>query len=159
MRLSREQFYDLVELVGKAVSTARQRPVDEAWLDDILPGWVKRLPKPKRRPPSQDEFGLFEGSSWSDDGESERTDLRTVVPGAEDVGFSGPERRKARRNQNEYGDGISCQLWSLQRQVSFGDISVTDGLEQLRELCEQIAGYISPGWARSVRAVIDRCCL
>lgn len=158
MRLSREQVFDLVELVGKAVSTARQRPVDASWLDEISPGWLRRLPKPEK--PPEDEFGLFEGSSWQS-GSPEQTDLEAVAPGAGDFGFAEPEKRQARRSQREFGDGVSRQLWDIQRQVQFKLTTVTDALDQLRRLCDSLGslGYISKGWARSVRLVIDRCCL
>ena len=159
MRLSRDQVFDLIELVGKAVSTARQRPVDASWLDDVSPGWLRRLPKPKK-PPEGDPWGLFEGSSW-EGGDSERTDLAAVAPGADDFGFAGQEKAQARRNQRDFGDGVSCQLWEIQRQLRFKITTVTDVLDQLRRLCDSLGsqGYISKGWARSVRAVIDRCCL
>lgn len=157
MRLSREQLFDLVELIGKAVATARQRPVDASWLDEISPGWVRRLPEPKK--PPEDEFGLFEGSSWQDGGAA--MDLEAVAPGAEDLGFSEVEKRPARRNQRQFGDDVSCRLWAIQRQVQFKETTVTDALDQLRSLCDSLGhlGYISKGWARSVRNVIDRCCL
>lgn len=163
VRLSRERFFDLIELVGRAVATARQRPVDESWLDDFAPGWLKGRPKPEPRPesPSEDEFGLFDGSPWADrQDDSARTDLDAVAPGADaKFGFSEVERRKARRNRNEYGDSVASALWTLQREVAFRRLSVTDGLDELRRICDRLAGFISPGWAKSVRAVIDRCCL
>jgi hypothetical protein len=168
MRLSRDQVFDLIELVGKAVATARQRPVTQDWLDEISPKWLRDIPKPKPNPkahtPGQDEFGLFDGSPWSsEEADSERTDLSTVVPGAADynMGFSEVEKKTARRNQREFGDDISCRLWEIQRRMRFKLSTVTETLDQLRELCDWLGrkGYISKGWARSVRAVIDRCCL
>lgn len=163
MRLSREQLFDLVELVGKAVSTARQRPVDESWLDEITPGWLRGRPKPNppQKSPGNDEFGLFDGSPWEAQDDSERTDLSTVVPGAEDFAFAEPEKRKARRNKNEFGDSVACQLWEIQRRVRFRLSTVTEALEDLRRLCSDLGKirFITPGWGAMVRAVIDRCCL
>ena len=163
MRLSREQLFDLVELVGKAVSTARQRPVDASWLDEITPGWLRGRPKPPppRKSPGNDEFGLFNGTPWEAQDDSERTDLSTVVPGAEDFAFAEPEKRKARRNKNEFGDDVACRLWEIQRQVRFRLSTITDALEDLRQLCAYLgeSGFITRGWATTVRSVIDRCCL
>lgn len=159
MRLSRDQLFDLVELVGKAVSTARQRPPDKSWLDEAAPGWLRKLPKPKE--PPKDEYGLFEGTPWASGEESEATDLDTVAPGAGSFGFAEPEKRKARKNQHEFGDFVSCRLWEIQRRVRFKITTVTDALEDLRRLCDSLGrqGYISKGWAKSLRCVIDRCCL
>jgi hypothetical protein len=163
MRLSREQLFDLVELVGKAVSTARQRPVDASWLDEITPKWLQDRPKPKPplKSPGNDEFGLFDGTPWSAQEDSERTDLSTVVPGAEDFAFSEPEKQKAKRNKNGYGDDVACQLWEIQRRVRFRLSTVTEALDDLRQLCDRLGQirFITSGWATMVRSVIDRCCL
>jgi hypothetical protein len=163
MRLSREHFFDLVELVGKAIATARQRPVDASWVDGISPGWLQGRPKPKPplKSPGNDEFGLFNGTPWAGLEDSERTDLETVAPGAGDFGFAEPEKRKARLTKDDFGDSAARQLWEIQRQVRFKLTTVTDGLDQLRALCDrmQAVQFVSAGWSTMVRAVMDKRCL
>lgn len=154
MRITRDYFFDMVELVGRAITTARQKPADDSWLDGMIPRW---MPKPKAPPkPAQDEFGLFSGTPW---GDSERTDLSSVVPGAQDdFGFSVVERKEASRNKHDYGDSISCELWEIQRQVRFKEIGVMEGLKDLQQLCRRLArNFISAGWANRLTQIIDEC--
>jgi hypothetical protein len=161
MRLSREQFFDLVELVGKAVVTARLKPADDSWLDEMVPGWL-RAKKPRRNPkahtPGQDEFGLLDGTPWSSqEDESERTDLVAVAPGAGDFGFAAVERARAERAKREFGDGVSTELWTIQRKVSLGGYTVTEGMTLLMELCRRLSRmFISEGWANTLTRIIDR---
>lgn len=157
MRLSREQFFDLVELVGKAITTARKKPAGEDWLEEISPRWI-RDKNPKAHTPGQDEFGLFDGTPWSSlEDHSARTDLEAVATGAGDFGFSPVERAKADRAKREFGDTVSCQLWEIQRQVRFRLIGVTEGMTQLMELCRRLARhFISEGWANQLVRILDR---
>lgn len=160
MRISREYYFDLVELVGRAITTARSKPADGAWLDELGAPWIRKRPrkKPPCPKPGQDEFGLFDGTPWSQDevSESDRTDLATVVPdSAEDFGFQGAERRKAQRAKHEFGDRVACELWELQRQVRFKEMGVMDALKDLQQLCRRLAGFISEGWANRLTQIID----
>lgn len=162
MRISREYLFDMLELVGKAISTARSKPADESWLDELLPGWIRdRKPRknPKAHTEGHDEFGLFDGTPWSsaEEDDSRRTDLSTVVPGSkDDYGFGPLERKKASRTKHEYGDMIASELWNLQRQVRFKEVGVLDGLKDLQQLCRRLAKwFISEGWARRLTQIID----
>lgn len=161
MRISREYLFDMIELVGKAISTARAKPADDAWLDELLPGWIRKRPPPRKNPKAHtaghDEFGLFDGTPWSSQDDSpERTDLSTVVPGSkDDYGFGPVERKKASRSKHEYGDQVASELWHLQRQVRFKEVGVMDGLKDLQQLCRRLAGFISEGWANRLTQIID----
>lgn len=161
MRISREYFFDLTELIGKAIATARSKPADGAWVDEMGAPWIRNRPRkatPKKPQPGQDEYGLFEGTPWSSgrDEDSERTDLSTVVPeSVESFGFGPTERQKARKNKREFGDGIACELWHLDRQVRFKEIGVMDALKELQQLCRRLAGFISEGWANRLTQIID----
>ena len=160
MRISREYLFSMIEFVGKAIATARSKPADGAWLDEMGAPWIRKRPekKPREPLPGQDEFGLFDGTPWSQDeaSDSERTDLATVVPdSAENFGFGPTERQKAARAKHEFGDQISCKLWELQRQVRFKETGVMDGLKDLQQLCRRLAGFISEGWANRLAQIID----
>jgi hypothetical protein len=161
MRISRDYFFDMVELVGKAITTARKKPADESWLDEMLPRWMPRPPKPKEEihKPGQDEFGLFTGTDWASTEDSDRTDLSTIVPDSGvNFGFGPTERRKASRSKHEYGDSISCELWELQRKVRFKEVGVMDALKDLQALCRRLAkAFISEGWANRLTQIIDEC--
>lgn len=162
MRISRDWLFDLIELVGRAITTARSKPADGAWLDEMGAPWIRK--RPRKKPPEprigQDEYGLFDGTPWSQDrgneGESERTDLATVVPdSAENFSLQGAEHQKAKRAKHEFGDGIACELWELQRQVRFKETGVMDALKDLQQLCRRLAGFISEGWANRLTQIID----
>lgn len=159
MRISREYFFDMVELVGRAITTARLKPADDSWLDDIIPKWMPKLPKEEIHKPGQDEFGLFSGTPWASTSDSERTDLSTVVPDAGfNFGFGPTERKTASRNKHDYGDSISCELWELQRKVRFKEVGVMDALKDLQQLCRRLAKiFISEGWANRLTQIIDEC--
>lgn len=161
MRISRDYFFDLVELVGLAIRTARSKPADGGWLDELGAPWIRRRPHkppPVERRPGQDEYGLFDGTPWSTEsgGDSERTDLASVVPESrEQFGFGPTERQKAARAKYEFGDRIACELWELQRQVRFKETGVLDGMKDLQQLCRRLAGFISEGWANRLTQIID----
>jgi len=158
MRISREYFFDMVELVGRAITTARLKPADDSWLDGMIPKWMPKPPPPEIHKPGQDEFGLFSGTPWASTSDSERTDLSTIVPSAQaDFGFSPVERKEATRNKRDYGDSISCELWEIQRQVRFKEIGVLEGLKDLQELCRRLSRhFISAGWANRLTQIIDQ---
>jgi hypothetical protein len=138
MRLSREHFFDLVELVGKALASSRTKPADDSWLDE-------NLLFPHEKQENQDPYGLFEGSSWKDGAGR--------LPGLVD--------RRAQRSKNEVADSMAATLWDIHRQVRFKLTTVTDGLDQLRELCDRMLAVklVTSGWSTMVRTVIDRRCL
>lgn len=159
MRISREYFFDMVELVGRAITTARAKPADDSWLDDILPRWMPKPPKKEIHKPGQDEFGLFQDTPWAATEDSERTDLSTIVPDAEaGFGFGPIEKRKASQSKKDYGDSISCELWELQRKVRFKEVGVMDALKDLQQLCRRLSKhFISAGWANRLTQIIDEC--
>lgn len=139
MRLSRDQFFDLVELIGKAIATGRKKPADESWLEERM------FQKPE---PDQDPYGLLQGTAWASGK-------------GENFGFAVPEKTRARRTKNAYGDAVAARLWDIDRQVRFRMLTVTDGLDRLRELCDglKLLKFISAGWAQTLRAVMDKRCL
>lgn len=159
MRISREYFFDMVELVGKAITTARRKPADKSWLDGMIPKWMPKLPPEEIHKPGQDEFGLFSGTPWAATHDSERTDLSTILSGLDpQYGFGPVEKKEAERAKHDYGDSISCQLWEIQRQVRFKEIGVTEGLKDLQQLCRRLAKtFISEGWANRLTQIIDEC--
>lgn len=157
MRLSREYAFDMIEMVGKALSTARSKPADASWIDGMVPGWLrKKLPPPPPDPaePPEDEYGLFTESGWKD---SDAGGGAVHAGGDEDLGFSVVEKKKARRNKHKYGDMYSCRLWELQRKLSFKHSSPQGTLKDLLLLCREIAGFISCGWANRLVQIIDTC--
>ena len=119
MKLTKEYAFDMIEMVGRAVATARQKQVTPETLDGMTPKWLKDLFKGRGKPrhkPGQDEFGLFEGSPWeSQYRESDNADLENVIPGVDGFSFTEVERRKLQREWDQYGDAIACQLWELQK--------------------------------------------
>jgi len=158
MRISREYFFDLTELVGKAITTARKKPADQSWLDDMIPRWMPKPPPEEIHKPGQDEFGLFSGTPWASTSDSERTDLSTILSQDPGFGFGPLEKKKAEKSKQDYGDSISCELWELQRQVRFKEIGVMDALKDLQTLCRRLSKhFISEGWARRLTQIIDEC--
>lgn len=163
MRLTRDYAFDMIEMVGKAISTARMRRVTAKDIEGLAPPWLleilkRRRPPPEERKPGQDEFGLFQNSPWDDQyqDDSERTDLSSVVPGAQDFQTSPVEEKKFRREWDDYGDAISCRLWEIQRKLRFKEVGVQDTLKDLAELCRKLpANYISKGWGNRLLDIID----
>lgn len=145
MRLSREQFFDLVELVGKAIVTARQKPADVSWLAGLAPGWLRK--KELEEEPKEDVYGLFSGTAWVEDQEKKRSIYEFSVMG----------RAKVERAKKAYEDSISCELWQIDRGVRFRKLPVTEGMTQLMELCRRLSKhFISEGWANLLVRILDR---
>jgi len=161
MRLTREYAFDMIEMVGKAVVTARKKAVTMRDIDGLVPPWLKDILRRSRPEPSpgQDEFGLFGESPWAAqyESDSERTDLASVVPGAEDFQTSPVERKMIQREWDSYGDSIACELWQIQRKLRFKTVGVQDTLKDLQALCYRIRSFISKGWANRLAQIIDAC--
>lgn len=169
MRISREYFFDFCELVGKAITTARKREAGPAWnmdeqLEIFFRKWEVDRDEIDRRIREEaknedDRFGLFDESGWKDsagDGQEGAIDERENRKEFSKWGSEKFEQRKAQKFYNDFGDGASCQLWELMRQVRFKETRVVDALKDLQHLCHQLAGhYISAGWANRLAAVID----
>ncbi len=156
MRISRDYVFDMIDLVGRALTTARKKPASmDFWLDPLEGLFGKRFEKElEEAKGTEDEWGLFEGSTWEEP--SARTDLARVAPGAEDFQMSPVERVKAEKNKNHEGDMLSCRLWEIQRHLSFKLSSVHDCLKDLQVLAAAIAKrWISPGWGDRLRTIID----
>jgi hypothetical protein len=163
MRLTKDYCFDIIELVGKAVSTARMRRVTAKDIESLAPPWLRAIlealrPPPPERKPGQDEFGLFEDSPWEGQyqEDSARTDLSSVVRGAEDFQTSPVEEKVFRREWDIFGDSVSCRLWEIQRRLRFKIVGVQDTLKDLAELCRGLPnGYISKGWGNRLIDIID----
>jgi hypothetical protein len=164
-RISREYVFDLLELVGKAVSTARKKAAGPKWdLDEQIDLFLRRwsiapaeIDEYCRKAAEEDEYGLFEGSSWRDSAAGvegsvdERENRRDYSP----WGSEAFEQRKAQRHYDDFGDSVSCSLWELQRRLRFKELGVRDALKELQEQCHRLRGYISTGWANRLAAIID----
>lgn len=168
MRLSREYFFDMCELVGKAITTARKKKAGPSWdmdeqLEIFFRKWEIDRDEVERRIRAEakeedDRFGLFEASSWRDsaqDGQMGPIDERENRQEYSKYGSEKFEQRKAQKFYNDFGDGVSCRLWELMRQVRFKETGVVDGLKELQGICGQLVGYISAGWANRLAAIID----
>lgn len=156
MRISRDYVFDMIDLVGRSLTTARKKPATmDFWLDPFEGLFGARFEKElEEARGTEDEWGLFEGSSWKEP--SSRTDLARVAPGAQDFQMSPVEKEKAEKNKHFEGDSISCRLWEIQRQLSFKLSSVRDCLKDLQILAASIATrWISPGWGSRIRTIID----
>ena len=167
MRLTREYAFDMIELVGKAVTTARKKDKDagpewdmDAQLQRFIDRWaIKENPLDKAVRESagsgDDQFGLFQDTDWKDNGEgtvSDQEQERYSEWGSEEY-----EQRRARRYRKEFGDAVSCRLWEIQRQLRFKEAGVQDTLKRLQSLCNDLAKYISTGWATRLANIIDSC--
>ena len=168
MRITKEYVFDMIEMVGKAVTNARAKK-DKAgpeWdlnegIDCLIRKWLEdRDPLARRIREAanneDDRWGILTG--WKDsaqDGVSGSLDDGPRESYSE-YGSEKFEQRKARRGYDEYGDAVSCRLWKIQRKLSFGDIGVHDALRDLAELCERCGetGYISKGWSGRLLAIL-----
>lgn len=170
MRLSREYFFDIAELVGKAITTARKKEAGPEWnMDEQLEIFMRRWdieidPAIEKAIQNEakaedDRWGLFETSGWKDsaqDGREGPIDERENRRQYSKYGSEKFEQKKAQRCYNDFGDGVSCNLWELMRQVRFKETRVVDALKDLQRLCHQISGYISKGWASRLAQIIDQ---
>lgn len=168
MRLSREYFFDLCELVGKAITTARKKAAGPQWdMDEQLEFFMRRhdidqekLDRAIREEAQteDDQYNLFHGSEWKDsaqDGQTGSTDSRPREEYSK-YGSEKFEQRKAQRSYDEYGDMVSCHLWELMRQVRFKETKITDAIKDLQRFCYGMSGYISTGWASRLAQIIDQ---
>lgn len=168
MRISRDYFFDLCELVGKAITTARKKSPGPEWdMDEQLEilgrRWSIDLDAVDRKireeaGKEEDPYGLFHESGWKDsaqDGQEGAVDERENRRSYSPWGSEKFEARKARRAYHDFGDGVSCRLWSLMREVRFKETGVVDAMKKLQSLCNGLAGYISAGWGNRLAQIID----
>jgi hypothetical protein len=169
MRISREYFFDLCELIGKAITTARKKQAGPSWnmdeqLEIFFRKWeidkdeIDRAIRESARD-DEDRFGLFEESGWKDsaqDGHEGAIDERENRREYSKYGSEKFEQRKAQRCYNDYGDSVSSHLWHLMREVRFKETRVVDALKELQRFCSQMAGYISAGWGHRLAQIIDQ---
>jgi len=168
MRISREYFFDLVELVGKAITTARKKPAGPEWnMEEQLRTFMRRheieeddLDRAVREAADRedDRWNVFGESGWKDsaqDGNDGAVDARPERKAFSRWGSEAFEQKKCQREKDEFGDGISCQLWELQRQVRFKETKVVDAMKDLQHLCHRLAGFISAGWGNRLAQIID----
>lgn len=167
MRISREYFFDLCELIGKAVTTARKKAAGPEWdmdeqIEILARRWSIDLDEVDRRireeAEKEDQYGLFGGSDWKDsaqDGVDGAVDERENRREYSSYGSEKFEQRKAQRCYNDFGDGVSCRLWELMRQVRFKETKVVDAMKDLQGLCNGLGGYISSGWGNRLAQIID----
>lgn len=168
MRISREYFFDLCELVGKAVTTARKRKAGPEWdMDEQIECFARRwsidLEKVDQRirekVEKEDPYGLFNDSGWKDsalDGHDGAVDEPESRREYSRWGSEAFEQKRAQRCYDDFGDQISCRLWKLMRQVQFKETKVMDAMKDLQSLCGGLRGYISVGWASRLANVIDQ---
>ncbi|SRR5579871_1982026 len=168
MRITREYFFDLCELVGKAITTARKKQAGPQWnMDEQLAiffrKWEIDMDEVDRAiqesaEAEEDHFGLFEGSGWKDSAEDGRKGPVDEPEKRETYSRWGSEKfeqRKAQRYYDAYGDQVSCRLWQLMREVRFNETKVTDAMKDLQHLCNRLSGYISTGWGNRLAQIID----
>jgi hypothetical protein len=168
MRISREYFFDMCELVGKAVTTARKKEAGPSWnmdeqLEIFFRKWKIDADKVDRAireeaKEEDDRWGVFKESGWKDsaqDGQGGPIDERENRQEYSKYGSEKFEQRKAQKFYNDFGDGVSCRLWEIMRQVRFKEIGMVDGLKELQRICNDLAGYISAGWANRLAVIID----
>jgi hypothetical protein len=167
MRISREYFFDLCELIGKAVATARKKAAGPEWdMDEQLEIFARRfainLDEVDRRireeAEKEDTYGLFRTSGWKDsaqDGVDGAVNERENRLQYSEWGSERFEQRKAQRCYNDFGDGVSCRLWELMRQVQFKETRVMDAMKDLQNMCSGLQGYISAGWGNRLSQIID----
>lgn len=170
MRITREYVFDMIELVGKAVQTARKRKAGPEWdmdeqLEIFARKWSLKLDPVdeairKEAQAEDDQFGLFAGSDWqdsADDGVDGAVDERENRRQYSQYGSEAFEQRRAQRPYDAHGDAVSCRLWELQRQLRFKILGVQDVLKELQSLCDGLSRYISAGWANRLAHVLDTC--
>lgn len=165
MRITREYLFDMVEMVGKAVSTARRRQADDSWLiENMIDFMVRKYDLTETMVDEEvqkEDWGVVDDSEWKPKDEAstrqERLDLDQngwSIYGADQL-----EMKKAQKEKDKFGESVAWQLRSIQRAVAYKDIGVIEGLKCLQELCSHLRKFfISEGWANRLAAVIDSSC-
>lgn len=162
MRITREYLFDMVEMVGKAVATARRRQADDSWLmDDILDMMIRKSELTESmvdEEAQKEDWGVVDDSQWKskDDAQTKEERLDLDKNGWSVYGADQFEMKKAQKEKDDFGEVVAWQLRSLQRAVAFKDIGVIEGLKRLQELCHRFRKtFISEGWANRLAAIID----
>jgi len=169
MRLSREYFFDLCELIGKAIVTARKKEAGPQWdMDEQLEIFARRYQIDtedldraikEAAQAEEDQYNLLQGTEWKDsavDGQEGAVGERAQRQEYSRYGSETFEQRRAQKSYNQYGDSVSCRLWELMRQVRFKETRVVDALKDLQSLCSDLSGYISAGWGNRLAQIIDQ---
>ncbi len=168
MRITREYFFDLCDLIGKAITTARKKPAGPEWnMDEQIGFFMRRheidqdkLEKAIREEAQaeDDRWNVFGESGWKDsaqDGQEGAVDASEKRREYSKWGSEQFEQRKAQREKNQFGDSVSCRLWELMRQVRFKETRVVDAMKDLQQLCRGLSGFISSGWGNRLAQIID----
>jgi len=165
MRITREYLFDMVELVGTAVATARRRQADDSWLiDDMLDFMIRKYDLTETmvdEEAQKEDWGVVDDSQWKSKDEASTKEERLDLDknGWSVYGAEGFEMKKAQKAKDEFGEVVAWQLRTIQRAVAFKDIGVIEGLKRLQELCNHLRKtFISEGWANRLAAIIDSSC-
>jgi hypothetical protein len=169
MRITKEYVFDMIEMVGKAVANARAKsdkagPEWDFWgsVESMVRRWMDEKDpiarKIKAAAEAEDDRWNLE-TGWKDsaqdsvDGQVAEPQYRETYS---EYGSEKFEQRTAKREYKEFGDTVSCRLWKIQRELSFGDSGVHDALKDLIRLCEWMGGlnYISKGWANRLLVIL-----
>jgi hypothetical protein len=165
VRITREYVFDMIEMVGKAITSARAKK-DKAgpeWdldgaIDALIHRWMEERDPLARKireaaKNEDDRWGLNLG--WTDSEPGGGVDDAPREKFSE-WGSEKFEQRRAAACYDDFGDSLSCRLWKIQRQLSFKDIGVQEAFTQLIELCERAAcvRYITKGWANRLLAIL-----
>jgi hypothetical protein len=167
MRITREYIFDLIELVGKAVVTARKKAAGPEWdLDEQVARFIDRwrLNRDRIEKAVQEEAAA-ENNHWGLDLGGWKDSTENGTAGSLDDrpretysrwGSEAFEQRRAQREYDFFGDAAACSLWEIQRRLRFKETGVMDSLKDLQGMCDNLRTYISTGWANRLAAIIDQ---
>jgi regulator of RNase E activity RraB len=131
MRITREYVFDMIELVGKAVQTARKKEAGPEWdMDYQIQKFCER---------------------------HELSPLEQAIKESVGIQYEDYDSGKAKRAKHDFGDAVSCELWAIQRELSFKMIGTQDAIKRLQSLCNRLARFISAGWGTRLANIIDTC--
>jgi len=164
MRITREYVFDMIEMIGKAVATARKRQASDYWLiDNLMDFFVRRydIAEPMVDEEAQKEdYGLLEGTEWQGQNEARNRETRLDLDrnGWSKYGADAYEMKRAQKFKDEFGDCVAWQLRTISRKLAFKDIGAVEALKELQKLCDGLRKhFISDGWANRLAAIIDSC--
>lgn len=131
MRITREYVFDMIELIGKAVQTARKKEAGPEWdMDYQIQKFAER---------------------------HELTPLEAAIKESVGINYEDYDRQKAKYAKKDFGDTVSCELWSIQRELSFKIIGTQTAAKKLQSLCNRLVRFISAGWGTRLAHIIDTC--